>query len=163
MSYDPSALMQELVDETYVLVKKSEEQQKELSNNYSEQLRNIKEQNDFLTIALHQQKTLVDSLKSNLSNLQFILKAGFGGMVFGIVSLLISGCIWLYAHKQFLDNQAYALLLENYDASIPKITVQNGGEYIRIVPNSEVSSVTLPKGGYIMGYFAQIDQNNDKN
>ena len=155
--------MQELVDEKYVLVKNSEEQQKKFSDNYGEQLRSIKKQNDSLTIAWNQQKTLVDSLKSNLSNLQFILKVGFGGMVFGIVSLLISGCIWLYAHKQFLDNQAYALFLANYDASIPKIIVNNGGEYIRIVPNSEVSWVSLPKGGFIMGNFAKIDQNNDKN
>ena len=161
MREDDSHMLQNLMDETYVLVKKSEEQQQNFSINYEKQLNSIKDQNTKLLKTLNQQHELNSNLKDHVDKVSFVIKAGFGGIIFGVIGLLVASGIWWHAHQEFKDNQDYAQELANVKASLPLLASKDGSTYVRIVKDSQDSEFLDRHGNYVDGYYAKVYKGDD--
>ena len=161
MADEKTSILQSVLDETFVLVKKTEEQQQKFSINYQMQLDSIKSQGTTLKTTVAAQHDINDSLKRQTDRLGFIVKVGFGGIIIGVIALLSAAGMWWHAHQEFKREAAYEKYLVSVKESIPTLASKDGSPYIRIVKDSQENGFIDSHGNYVNGYYAKIYQGDD--
>lgn len=156
MSGNDNDYLQNLMDENYVMLKDLKEQQQRFSVNYERQLDSIKDQHTKLAKTLNQQQEINSSLKDQVDKVSLAVKVGFGGFIFGVIGLLVSGGIWWHAHHLYAANDKAVQLLLSYRAKIPIVDFKDGKEYIKIDPDTETTSFVDSDGNAKDGTFAAI-------